>query len=101
MTNIHVEMGLTILPEYQGEVIVSEMLQWAFIHFGLKNETVWTVLPRLGSDVFSRFGWMEVDVVDIDVGKWVKGEKQTFVYQMLCMIRRPGELRITSSMIEK
>ena len=70
----------------------SKLLQWAFAQFELENDLLWTVTPLSGRDVFTKFGLVEVDVLDIDLGKWAGKNKGVDIYRSVCLLRHSGKL---------
>ncbi|MCJ1392691.1 hypothetical protein MMC18_005562 [Xylographa bjoerkii] len=94
----HVVWGSLKVPkQLRNQVIPTEMMQWAFTHFGLEKDTVWAAIPAAEAEVFAKHGFEQVDAIDTDLRSWA-GEAEGFgVYQLLCMLRRPGVLHSPSS----
>jgi hypothetical protein len=90
---------IKVLPQHNGVGIDSAMLHWAFNNLGLEMETIWALEQRMESRAYLEFGWKTVDVINIDLTKWAK-EEQGGLYQMKCMLRRPGKLEGTGNIAE-
>lgn len=84
--------ALYVHPVFQGQGIASELLTWGFEHFGLARETIWVQTPMSGRPKFLRYGWEDVDCVDLDLSKWAGEHMGYGLYRMQMMIRKPGRL---------
>lgn len=90
---------LYVLPKHQGEGIEGEMIQWGFEHFGLANHTV--VVETTRPEMFLRYGWKVVHVLNLDLGVWGGGkEAGANWYCVSVLVRNAGKLG-SESLAEK
>ncbi|SLM40980.1 GNAT domain [Lasallia pustulata] len=82
-------MGVLVtLPEYQGKGIGSSLLQWGLEIADEKGVECWIDASPMSVELYKRLGWVEVDHVDLDLGKY--GGEQGIVDRTVCLIRKPG-----------
>ena len=86
--------SLHVLPAYQQKGVGTELLRWLFKTYGLDKELIWVNTQLRGRDnLYSKFGWQDMEVVDIDLSKYL-GEGNGFgVHRSVGMLRYPGELK--------
>lgn len=82
-------MGLLVtLPEYRGKGIGSSLLQWGLDAADEKGVECWIDASPMGVELYKRMGWVEVDHVDVDLGKY--GGEGGKMDRTVCLIRKPG-----------
>jgi hypothetical protein len=83
--------GVHVLPEFK-EAVERNMVKWAFAHFGLEKEYIWTVASMDDVELFSSLGWEDVGFVEVDLRE-LKGENRGYgPYRAQAMVRKPGRL---------
>ena len=79
-----------MLPEYQRLGLGSALLEWGFRSFGLETETVYIGTQMRGRNLYRKYGWEDVDYVDIDLSEWGGKLRGYGVHRSPIMLRRPG-----------
>jgi hypothetical protein len=83
--------GVYVLPEFK-EAVQRDLVKWAFAHFGLEKEYIWTMAAMDHVELFSSLGWEDVGFVEVDLSEW-KGKNRGYGrYRAQAMIRKPGRL---------
>lgn len=57
----------------------------------LKERPMFVVTTMKGRKIYERFGWKQVDVIDVDIGAREEALQGYGVHRSLCMIRARGE----------
>ena len=66
------------------------MLKWGFATLGLDKQEVWLTTQMLGRGFYRKFGWQDVDAVDMDLSEYL-GELRGFgIHRTACLVRYPG-----------
>ena len=82
--------SLHVLPQYQRQGIGSGLLRWGFEEFDLEKEKVWLQTQMRGRNVYRRYGWVDVDYLDIDLSRWGGEMRGWGMHRSPCMLRAPG-----------
>ena len=86
--------SLHVLPPYQQKGIGTELLKWLFKTYNLEKELIWLNTQLRGRDrLYSKFGWQDMEVIDIDLSKFLGEEGNGFgIHRSVGMLRYPGKL---------
>ena len=80
---------------FQRQGIGSALFRYGLEKLGADESPIWLVTQMRGRAMYLRFGFEDVDVVDIDLSEYA-GPFQGFgVHRNICMVRQPG--RVTTS----
>ncbi|MCJ1472986.1 hypothetical protein MMC13_001635, partial [Lambiella insularis] len=85
--------SLHVLPEYQRMGIGSALLEWGFQQFNLEKEKVWLGTQMRGRNLYRRYGWEDVDHVDIDLSDWGGKYRGYGIHRSPLMLRQPGRFQ--------
>ena len=79
-----------VLPAYQRQGLGSKMIRYAVDELSLSRLPVWLHTQVRASGFYNKFGWQEVDRLNVDMSEW-KGKGLGFgTHSSLCMVREPG-----------
>ena len=78
-------------PAWQRRGVGSNMIQWAFEHLQLNTMPVWLSAQPDGYALYMRYGWKQVEVVDMDLSKWTGPNRGYGMHRTVCMLREAGE----------
>ena len=66
------------------------MLRWGFATLDLDRQEIWITTQMLGREFYRKFGWQDIDAVDMDLSNYI-GELRGFgVHRTACLVRKPG-----------
>ena len=78
-----------VLPTYQRHGIGSEMVRYALEELPSGQLPIWLHTQVRAAGFYDKFGWKEVDGLDVDMSEW-KGDGLGFgMHRSLCMVREP------------
>lgn len=81
---------LMVHPAYQRKGIGSAMLQYGFETLGADKVLIWLITQMRGRDLYQKFGFEDVDVLDIDFSEYTGPYRGFGVHRNICMVRQPG-----------
>ena len=81
-----------VLPAYQRKGIGSMLLRYGLESLEANTMPIWLVTQMRGRDFYQRFGFEDVDVLDIDFSEYTGPYRGFGVHRSICMIRRPGAI---------
>ena len=87
--------ALHVLPAYQSKGVGSALLHYGLTVLHLDQWPVFVVTTMRGCKIYRKFGWEQVDFIDVDLGARGKGEglEGYGVHRSPCLIKAPtGEL---------
>ena len=61
--------SLFVKPKHQSRGIGTELLRYGFAEFGLEKETIWLSTQMRGRNVYRKYGWEDVENIDIDMSE--------------------------------
>ncbi|MCJ1246111.1 hypothetical protein MMC30_003316 [Trapelia coarctata] len=93
--------SLFVKPEYQRQGIGSELLRWGFATFGLEKHLVWLTTQMRGRNIYRKYGWVDVDHVDVDMSEWGGKLRGFGVHRSPLILRQPGELNKIYGIVEE
>jgi GNAT superfamily N-acetyltransferase len=70
-------MILAVDPEFQRKGIGKKLLEWGLEKADAEGVQCWIDASPAGKGLYEKMGWREVDVVDVDLGKWGGEEGET------------------------
>ena len=79
-----------VLPAYHRRGIGSELLRWVLANTDMDRHPAWLAAQPKGRGLYGRFGWKEVDYLDIDLSKWAGPLTGYGLLRSTLMIRPPG-----------
>lgn len=88
-------------PEYQKQGIGTALLRWGFKEFDLEKEKVWIQTQMRGRNVYRRYGWEEVDHLNIDLSEWGGKLRGFGVHRSPCMLRQPGPFEKIDGIVDE
>lgn len=68
------------------------MLRWAFAEYGLEEKLVWLATMMDGRNYWRRYGWKDVDCVEVDLAEWGGKDRGFGLHKSPMMLRQPGKL---------
>ena len=81
-----------VLPAHQRKGIGSAMLRHGFEKLGAAEVPIWLITQMNGHELYKKFGFEEVEVVDVDLSEYTGLYRGYGVYRSICMLRQPGPL---------
>lgn len=79
-----------VIPQYQKKGVGSAMFRYGFEHLGADKVPIWLVTQMRGRSMYLKFGFQDIDVIDVDLSEYA-GPWQGFgVHRNICMVRQPG-----------
>ena len=78
---------LCTLPMYQRKGIASLLLKWGLDIADDRGLVCYLDASPMGLGLYKKFGWKEVDHVDVDLGRW--GGEDGLVDRVVCLVRKP------------
>jgi len=81
--------SLYVLPLYQGRGIGRQLLDWGFTNFEIGRYPIWLSTTARARLFYLKYGWEDVDHVDIDLAKWTVPLSGFGMHRTPCMIRKP------------
>jgi len=89
-----------VLPLFQRKGIGSALFRYGLQTLGADEVPIWLVTQMRGRAMYLKFGFQDVDVIDIDLSEYA-GPYQGFgIHRNICMIRQPGGIAISESKAE-
>ena len=79
-----------VLPEYQKLGIGSPLLRYGFEELRADALPIWLVTQMRGRDMYLKFGFEDVDVLDVDFSEYTGPYRGYGVHRSICMVRQPG-----------
>ena len=73
---------LAVLPEYQGKGIGSKLLQWGTEQADARNARIYVEASIEGYPLYRKYGWHEVDRLEIDYAQYGGTGEITFILMM-------------------
>ncbi|RAQ49720.1 GNAT family acetyltransferase [Aspergillus flavus] len=73
---------LAVLPEYQGKGIGSKLLQWGTEQADARNARIYLEATIEGYPLYRKYGWHEVDRIEIDYAQYGGTGQITFIIMM-------------------
>ncbi|KAI9757778.1 MAG: hypothetical protein M4579_003314 [Chaenotheca gracillima] len=86
---------LMVLPAWQRRGVGSAMIRWAFENLRLDSMPVWLNAQLDGYPLYQKFGWKDVETIDIDLSDWAGPSRGYGQHRTVCMIREPGRLPVS------
>lgn len=83
--------SLHVAPTYQRKGIGTALLRELFEKHGLAEQQVWLNAQLRGRDVYKKFGWREVESVDINLVDFLGEGKGWGVHRSVFLLREPGK----------
>ena len=80
-----------VLPEFQRMGIGSALLTYGLETLGANKRTIWLVTQMRGRELYRKFGFEDVDVLDIDLSEYAGPHRGFGLHRNICMIRKPKE----------
>ena len=81
---------LMVLPDFQRNGIGSALFRHGFETIGADKVPIWIVTQMRGRAMYLKFGFQDLDVIDVDLSEYA-GPWQGFgVQRNICMLRQPG-----------
>lgn len=81
---------LMVLPSFQRNGIGSALFRHGFENLGADEVPIWIVTQMRGRAMYLKFGFQDLDVIDVDLSEYA-GPWQGFgVHRNICMLRQPG-----------
>ena len=84
--------SLFVKPGYQRKGIGERLLRWGFEKLELDKEEIWLTTQMPGREFYRRFGWEDIDAVDMDLSTYLGKYKGFGVHRTVFMMRKPGNL---------
>ena len=81
-----------VLPDYQRKGIGSALFKHGFENLEADKLPIWIVTQMRGREMYNKFGFEDVDVLDIDYSEYAGPYRGFGVHRSICMIRQPGGL---------
>lgn len=78
---------LCVLPECQRMGVGVKLLEWGLSEADRQGRECWIDASPSGLGLYKKFGWKEVGVLDVDLGRW--GGEQGKVARTVHMVRAP------------
>ena len=69
----------------------SALLRWGFEKFDLEMEKIWIQTQMRGRNVYRRYGWVDVENLDVDLSEWGGKMRGFGMHRSPCMLRQPGK----------
>lgn len=79
-----------VLPEWQGRGVGSAMIQWALKNLHLDTIPVWLCGQPDGYALYQKFGWRDIENVDINLSDWAGPDRGYGMHRTVCMLREPS-----------
>lgn len=83
--------ALHVLPAYQGRGIGSAMIRYGLTTLRLKERPMFVITTMKGRKIYEKFGWKQVDAIDVDLGARGGALEGYGMHRSLCMFRARGE----------
>ncbi|KAF7967568.1 hypothetical protein HWV62_33767 [Athelia sp. TMB] len=83
--------GLHVVPAHQRRGIGSALLKYGFETLGAGELPVWLSTQMRGRNLYLKWGFKDVDSVDIDLKEFMGEWNGYGVHRSPCMVRMPGE----------
>ena len=81
---------LMVLPDFQRNGIGSALFRHGFENLGADEVPIWIVTQMRGRAMYLKFGFQDLDVIDVDLSEYA-GPWQGFgIHRNICMLRQPG-----------
>ena len=80
-------------PSHQRHGIGSALLLHGFNTLGADKVPIWLITQMRGRNLYARFGFEDVDVLDIDFAEYMGPLQGYGVHRNICMVRRPGGVK--------
>ena len=80
---------LMVLPAYQNLGIGSAIIRWALSNLHLDSMPTWLCAQPDGYSLYKKFGWRDIEAVDIDLSTWAGPNKGYGMHRTVCMLRDP------------
>jgi GNAT superfamily N-acetyltransferase len=93
--------SLFVKPEWQRRGIGSALLRWGFAEFGLEKQLVWLTTQMRGRNIYRKYGWVDVEYVDVDLSEWGGRYRGFGIHRSPLMLRQPGELKEIEGIVEE
>ena len=68
------------------------MLRWGFEKLELDKQEIWLTTQMPGRDFYRKFGWEDVDAVDMDFSTYLGSFRGFGIHRTMFMMRKPGAL---------
>ena len=85
--------SLFVKPQHQRRGIATEMLRYGFAEFDLEKNLIWLSTQMRGRDFYRKYGWENVDNVDIDLSEWGGKYCGFGIHRSPLMLRQPGKFK--------
>jgi len=76
-----------ILPSHQRLGIASSMIQYAITHLHLDTLPVWLCAQPDGYHLYRKFGWRDVESVEMRLEEWAGEGRGYGLHMTVCMLR--------------
>ena len=77
-------------PSHQRRGIGSALLQHGFHTLGADTVPIWLITQMCGRNLYAKFGFEDVDVLDVDFAEYMGPYRGYGVHRNICMVRQPG-----------
>ena len=74
-------------PAWQRRGVGSAMIRWALEHLHLDTIPVWLFGQPDGHHLYRKFGWRDVEEVDMDLSQWAGPHRGYGLHRTMCMLR--------------
>lgn len=82
--------SLMVHPSHQRHGIGSALLLHGFNTLGADKVPIWLITQMRGRNLYARFGFEDVDVLDVDFAEYMGPWRGYGVHRNICMVRQPG-----------
>lgn len=82
--------SLYVLPAYQRQGIGSMLIRYGLENLPLDELPIWLCTQMRGRNLYLKFGWEDVDCIDVDLGELAGPNNGYGMHRSPCMVRPPG-----------
>ncbi len=86
-----------VLPTWQGRGVGSAIIRWALQNLHLDAMPTFLNAQPDGYALYKKFGWNDIESVDIDLSRWAGPNKGYGIHRTVCMLREPSSGGIVDS----
>ena len=79
-----------VLPAWQGRGVGSAIILWALEQLRLDSMPVFLNAQPDGYGLYKRFGWKDVENIDVDLSRWAGPNRGYGMHRTVCMLRDPS-----------